>query len=500
MAELLPRLTSVSSHSHVAASCDEAWSIQINDLIAFLKQPSNASAITSSSDYLLDNLDPSRHSLAYLFVFHLHVQSIQRTTKSPLPSEILPGGRLWLNAVHFLRHFDPVQIRYAGMEWRQLIELVAQAAQLESKPLLAVLVIRDSIFRLGITDTFTSVHLLFVRLSLLAKTYTHALPILDRQVCHLPNPSNQGYQQYRHLIPCTEHGHNAALVPETSGFSAKLAYRDHLSYFLCGAMVYTVLKDWNKAIHWLSIVISSPVTGPVSKIMVEAYKKWLLVNLLGQGKLSSPPSVVPSHVMRVYEALTKPYMSLAEAFEKCHYERFLREVEMGRTIWHIDNNTGLVSQLAPAFDKFIILRLGRTFSALKMSDVAWQRFSAGQLSPRQIEAFVASLVMSGRVSAVLFHLRDNINSTMLRFASRGGQALYYERHLRTKLNFESQLVKTIANGIDHSKSGLGFSNEHFQFLHKNQRCVDTPARVAFLAESQADSQIHGDEDIMEDLH
>lgn len=50
-------------------------------------------------------------------------------------------------------------------------------------------------------------------------------------------------------------------------------------------MIYTVLKDWDKAIHWLSIVISSPVTGPVSKIMVEAYKKWLLVNLLGKGKV-----------------------------------------------------------------------------------------------------------------------------------------------------------------------------------------------------------------------
>lgn len=164
MAELLARLTSVSSHSHSSASCDEARGNQIKDLIAFLKHSNNTSAITSSSDYLLDvsglsisnlwtlalfviygrivgliwslpvqNLDPSQHSLAYLFVFHLHIQSIQRKTKNFLPAEILPGGRLWLDAVLFLQHFDPVQIRYAGLEWRQLIELVAQAAQVESK-------------------------------------------------------------------------------------------------------------------------------------------------------------------------------------------------------------------------------------------------------------------------------------------------------------------------------------------------------------------------------
>ncbi|KAI9039259.1 putative COP9 subunit 3 [Aspergillus affinis] len=499
MAELLTRLTSVSSHSHTLASSEKARNNQINDLITFLKHPSNTSAIASSSDYILNNLDPSQHSLSYLCVLHLHVQSIQRKTKTIIPSELLPGGTLWLNAVHFLRHFDPIQIRYAGLEWRQLIELVAEAAEVQSKPHFAVLVIRDSISRLGISNTFTSVHLLFVRLSLLAKMYTHALPILDRQVCHFPNPSNQGYQQYRHLILCTEHEQNTAFISEASGFSAKLAYRDHLSYFLYGAMVYIVLKDWDKAIHWLSIVISSPVTGPVSKIMVEAYKKWLLVNLLANGKLASAPSVASSHVMRVYEALAKPYMSLAEAFEKCDFEKLSREVELGRSIWQIDNNTGLVAQLVSAFDEFIILKLGRTFSALKMSDVAWHRFSTGKLSSRETENYVASLVMSGRVGAVLVHLRDQSNPTMLRFASKRGQSLYWERHLQAKLRWESHLVKTIAGGIDHGKAELGFSNEFFQFLHKNQRSADTPARVSFVAENEAD-HIHGDEDIMDDLH
>ncbi|KAH8425662.1 putative COP9 subunit 3 [Aspergillus melleus] len=264
-------------------------------------------------------------------------------------------------------------------------------------------------------------------------------------------------------------------------------------------MVYIVLKDWEKAIHWLSIVISSPITGPVSKIMVEAYKKWLLVNLLGNGKLAPAPSVASSHVMRVYEALTKPYMSLAEAFGKGDFGKLSREVELGRSIWQIDNNTGLVSQLVSAFDEFIILKLGRTFSALKLSDVAWHRFSTGQLSPRETETYVASLVMSGRVGAVLVHLRDQSKPTMLRFASKRGQPLYWERHLQAKLKLESRLVKSVASGIDHGKADLGFSNEFFQFLHKNQRCADTPARVSFVAEDEADDHIHGDEDIMDDM-
>lgn len=35
--------------------------------------------------------------------------------------------------VSYLRAFDPVQVRYAGQEWRQLVELVAKAAQMISK-------------------------------------------------------------------------------------------------------------------------------------------------------------------------------------------------------------------------------------------------------------------------------------------------------------------------------------------------------------------------------
>lgn len=37
--------------------------------------------------------------------------------------------------MHYLKVFDHVQVRYAGHEWRQLVELVAQAAHEDSKVL-----------------------------------------------------------------------------------------------------------------------------------------------------------------------------------------------------------------------------------------------------------------------------------------------------------------------------------------------------------------------------
>lgn len=50
-----------------------------------------------------------------------------------MPDEIKPGNDLWAEVAYFLQHFDPIQVRYAGYEWRRLVELLAQAAEVTAK-------------------------------------------------------------------------------------------------------------------------------------------------------------------------------------------------------------------------------------------------------------------------------------------------------------------------------------------------------------------------------
>lgn len=88
------------------------------------------------------------------------------------------------------------------------------------------------------------------------------------------------------LLAC--HELSSQFLIGTPGFSTKITYREHLEYFLYGAMIYMVLKDWKKALHFLTVVMSCPVVNSVSMIMVEAYKKWILINLLERGKVSLP--------------------------------------------------------------------------------------------------------------------------------------------------------------------------------------------------------------------
>ena len=50
-------------------------------------------------------------------------------------------------------------------------------------------------------------------------------------------------------------------------------------------MLYMGLKNWERAQLFLEIVIVSPTVNTASMIQVEAYKKWVLVNLMFKGQV-----------------------------------------------------------------------------------------------------------------------------------------------------------------------------------------------------------------------
>ena len=166
MAEILSHLTSASSELRsVNNTRDERYDTQIRDLVAYIKNCDK----NSDTQYLLDvstariftgesgrawlvgsyarwykpclriwpftsqNLHPSLHTLSYLLILNLHIDNLQIRAKENLPDEIKPGNDLWTRVAYFLQHFDPIQVRYAGHEWRRLVELLAQAAEVTAK-------------------------------------------------------------------------------------------------------------------------------------------------------------------------------------------------------------------------------------------------------------------------------------------------------------------------------------------------------------------------------
>ncbi|GLA97224.1 hypothetical protein AtubIFM57143_004714 [Aspergillus tubingensis] len=493
MAEILAHLTSASSELRAISNTrDERYDTQIRDLVAYIKNCDK----DLDTQYLLDNLDPSQHTLCYLLILNIQVDSLQKRTKENVPDEIKPGNDLWARVAYFLQHFDPIQVRYAGYEWRRLVELLAHAAEVTAKPFLAVQVIKEALLRLNSPGVLTSLHVTFLRLTLLSKSYHHALPVMERWVFQFPTSSVQAYRKHISRPLCSEDTFGDTFISDASGFSAKLTYRDHMRFFLYGAMIYLALKEWDKALHWLSIVISSPVNDSVSKIMIEGYKKWILASLLAHGKLISSPRVISAHVSKVYQTLTKPYASLVDAFERGDYPRLRAEIDIGRSVWRTDNNEGLVSQLFYAYNSFLVIKLGRTFSALTAADVA-QRTLAPLAFSANIEDFVALLVMSGTLSATLVHLHGQADATMLRFFARRESYLNSEILMRTRLVEEARVLGLITKDANQCSSELQLGNESLQVLFRNQRWPDA-SRVSGDAVGELNGGLEIDEDIMGD--
>jgi COP9 signalosome complex subunit 3 len=67
-------------------------------------------------------LNPTVNSIAYAYALrHSLTAALEKKT---VPDSLQPGGALWNKLVFFLETFDPVQMRYAGLEWKKLVEFV----------------------------------------------------------------------------------------------------------------------------------------------------------------------------------------------------------------------------------------------------------------------------------------------------------------------------------------------------------------------------------------
>lgn len=105
-------------------------------------------------------------------------------------------------------------------------------------------------------------------------------------------------------------------------------------------MIYAAVKNYERALYFLEIVITTPAMT-VSHIMLEAYKKYILISLILNGKVSrlyfrseclhcfincsySQITTVPKHTSQVLgrfiRPLSQPYTELATAYQTSNYE------------------------------------------------------------------------------------------------------------------------------------------------------------------------------------
>lgn len=310
---------------------------------------------------LLELLDPAVNTIPYLICLNeLTQQAVAK--KDRQQAEIL-----FDQACIFFTSFDPVQVRFMGEWWRGLWEWALY--YIRTSGLVDLSPLSTALLRLDPSGaTFTTLHLRFVGACFEIGTPSQALPILDKNIFAYP-------QELPKTAPAEflsdDHELSNAFITTKSGFSGALTPQYVLEYYLLGAHVYIGARNYQRARLFLEHVILYPTQQRVtSALQIEAYKKWILVGLLSEGKTFPYPRTVDVLVWKDAKATSKAYEALADNFEKRLSAKFQAETQLGTQIWADDGNSRLIGEAAQALVKYRILDLQKTYAALPVSRVA----------------------------------------------------------------------------------------------------------------------------------
>uniref|UniRef100_A0A8C9C169 COP9 signalosome complex subunit 3 n=3 Tax=Cetacea TaxID=9721 RepID=A0A8C9C169_PHOSS len=262
----------------------------------------------SHLDTVLGALDVQEHSLGVLAVLFV---------KFSMPS--VPDFETLFSQVQlFISTCNGEHIRYATDTFAGLCHQLTNALVERKQPLRGIGVLKQAIDKMQMnTNQLTSVHADLCQLCLLAKCFKPALPYLDVDMVDI----------------CKENG----------AYEAK----HFLCYYYYGGMVYTGLKNFERALYFYEQAIATPAMA-VSHIMLEAYKKYILVSLILLGKVQQLPKYTSQIVGRFIKTfLTLSLQDMASRVQLSgpqEAEKYvLHMIEDGEIFASINQKDGMVS-------------------------------------------------------------------------------------------------------------------------------------------------------------
>lgn len=160
-------------------------------------------------------------------------------------------------------------------------------------------------------------------------------------------------------------------------------------------MIYSAVKNYERALYFFEVAISTPALA-MSYIMLESYKKYILVSLILEGKISTIPKYSSQVISRFVKPLSHAYIDLATAYETSQSYEVRNVINKHRDVFVRDVNLGLVKQVAASLYKKNIQRLTQTFLTLSLADVANKVHLSG---PNEAEKYILDMIKSGEIFA-----------------------------------------------------------------------------------------------------
>ncbi|CAB3376108.1 Hypothetical predicted protein [Cloeon dipterum] len=330
--------------------------------------PKCSEVLTRNSQHLdnvLETLNVNQHSLGILAVL------VAKFSANPQPEQ---ADSLFSQFQDFINDFNVGQVRNATDIFAELCHLFTKWMVERKTVMKGIDVLRKAISRIQTNEAqLTAVHADLCQLCLLSKCLKPALQVLDVDItCILPeyDPPVQGHQF------------------ESEHF---------LRYFYYGGMIYTAVKQYDRALYFYEVALTTPAFA-VSHVMLESYKKYILVSLVLHGKVNTLPKYTSQAMMRFIKPLSQTYMDIANAYSSNSITDVQAAVNKHREILERDNNLGLAKQVVASLTKKNIQRLTKTFITLSLSDVASRVQLAG---PAEAESLILNMIEDGEIFATI---------------------------------------------------------------------------------------------------
>ncbi|KAL1935032.1 hypothetical protein VTP01DRAFT_4172 [Rhizomucor pusillus] len=310
-------------------------------------------------------LDPQQHSLGYLYFLSARCLAVRDPSACQFHAQTF---------THFLSVCDINQL----LKYPNRLHLIPRALEHLSKVLRnALLPIRPlniAISRFSNeTHVFTAMHAPLIKSCLLAKHYRAALHILNSDI--------------------------ETIEPDRYGFSIQ----DILAYYYYGAMIYIGNKYYERAIEFLTLTISAP-SQAISMIQLEAYKKYILVCIIQDGKLRSLPKYTSSLIEKGLKMKFPAYFDIAEASEK-GFGEFKAVIDKYSENLESDSNMGLAKQCVQALLRQKIKLLANVYSTVSLAEIA-EMFAEHRLSESDIESMLLDMIGKDQVKAEISNVSD----------------------------------------------------------------------------------------------
>ena len=379
----------------------------------------------------------------------------------------------------------------------KLVDVVVRGAEQTRNPIPAIQLLHNIILRLDSTSsTFTSTHHSYVRLCLLAQAYAEGVDILDRPIYNIPGALDKQTDGRSYKYKCSAHDSIATYLTPKMGLTLKINSRGYLEYYLMGALCYIGVGQYAKALFFLEVVLAAPAQqNAASMVMVEAYKKWVLLSLLIHGSVPGLPRSASQTGVKHIRAMAKAYDCVVEAFKGSDRQRLQAEIEQGMEIWNDENNYGLMVEVFNAHRKFAILRLAKTYAAVSVAEVTRQTSAEPDNVPETL-LYLQNLIANGSLQATITQSQTGAGQ-ILRFVPDSTQKS--EEQVEQDLGAKSHELQVLLKHINDIEYRTEISREYVDFLRKLKKTREDDKKDAATAGGGKGKQLSSVDDIDEDM-